>query len=70
MPIEHIGLGVPDIAAAKSYHDEPMPLFGFEPCFGNGYRPEGLGRTGIYLYEATEVEGYSRHGVGLHTLPL
>ena len=29
MPIDHIGLGVPDVEAAKAYYDEFMPLVGF-----------------------------------------
>jgi hypothetical protein len=29
MPIDHVGLGVPDVDAAKAYYDEFMPLVGF-----------------------------------------
>lgn len=26
--IDHIGIGVPDLAAAKAYYDELMPVWG------------------------------------------
>jgi catechol 2,3-dioxygenase-like lactoylglutathione lyase family enzyme len=68
MPIEHIGLGVPDVEAAKVYFDELMPLVGFQPCFGNGYCPDDLQGTQLFLYEARESGRYSRHGVGLQHL--
>ena len=29
MPIDHIGLGVPDVDAARTHYDEFMPLVGF-----------------------------------------
>jgi hypothetical protein len=42
MPIDHVGLGVPDVEGAKVYYDEFMPLVGFvrewETCTG---RPTG-----------------------------
>lgn len=68
MPIEHIGLGVPDVDAARAYFDELMPMVGFKPCFGNGYCPDESPGTQIFLYAATETQGYSRHGVGLQHL--
>lgn len=68
MPIEHIGLGVPDVDAAKAYFDELMPMVGFEPCFGNGYCPENFQGAQLFLYEAREAEDYSRHDVGLQHL--
>lgn len=39
MPIEHFGLGVPDVEAAKKFYDEFMPLVGYMPAFGTGYVP-------------------------------
>jgi catechol 2,3-dioxygenase-like lactoylglutathione lyase family enzyme len=68
MPIEHIGLGVPDVDAAKEYFDELMPMVGFQPCFGNGYCPEGFQGTQLFLYAAREDQDYSRHQVGLQHL--
>ena len=68
MPIEHIGLGVPDVDAAKAYFDELMPMVGFQPCFGNGYCPEDFQGTQIFLDSARENQDYSRHEVGLQHL--
>lgn len=68
MPIEHIGLGVPDVDAAKAYFDELMPMVGFEPCFGNGYCPGDFEGAQLFLYEAREARDYSRHDVGLQHL--
>ena len=68
MPLEHVGLGVPDVDAAKAYFDELMPMVGFQRCFGNGYCPEDFEGTQIFLYAAREVQDYSRQGVGLQHL--
>jgi catechol 2,3-dioxygenase-like lactoylglutathione lyase family enzyme len=65
MPIEHLGLGVPDVDAAKVYYDELMPIVGFQPCFGNGYCPEDFQGAQLFLYPTRQAAGYSRHGVGL-----
>lgn len=66
MPIEHIGLGVPDVDATKAYYDELMPMVGFKPCFGNGYCPEDFEGAQLFLYPAHEAGEHSRDGVGLH----
>ena len=68
MPIEHIGLGVPDVDAAKEYFDELMPMVGLQPCFGNGYCPEDFQGTQLFLYGALEDQDYSRHEVRLQHL--
>ena len=65
MPIEHFGLGVPDVAAAKDFYDEFMPLVGYMPQFGTGYVPKDWRGAQIYLYESTEDGTYSRYRVGL-----
>ena len=65
MPLEHIGLGVPDVDVAKEYFDELMPMVGFNPCFDNGYCPEDSEGTQLFLYEAKHPDSYSRHAVGL-----
>ena len=56
MPLEHIGLGVPDVDAAKEYYDEFMPMVGYQPCFGNGYCPDNFKGTQIYLYDADGLD--------------
>jgi catechol 2,3-dioxygenase-like lactoylglutathione lyase family enzyme len=66
MPIEHFGLGVPDVDAARAYYDELMPMVGFQPCFGNGYCPDDFQGAQLFLYPAAEPGQHSRHGTGLH----
>lgn len=68
MPLEHVGLGVPDVDTARAYFDEFMPMVGFQRCFDNGYCPEGYQGTQLFLYEAQEIRDYSRHDVGLQHL--
>jgi catechol 2,3-dioxygenase-like lactoylglutathione lyase family enzyme len=73
----HIGLNVPDLAAAKKYYDALMPLLGFEEFLAAddqfAFRPSG-GRPGTYLffYPAGEDDGdgygYSRERAGLQHL--
>ena len=65
MPIDHFGLGVPDVDEAKAYYDELMPLVGYQPCFGNGYCPNDWQWSQLFLYPSTEEGDYSRDGVGL-----
>jgi catechol 2,3-dioxygenase-like lactoylglutathione lyase family enzyme len=65
MPIEHFGLGVPDVDAAKSFYDEFMSLVGYTPAFGTGYVPTNWQGAQIFLYPALEEGSYSRHRTGL-----
>jgi catechol 2,3-dioxygenase-like lactoylglutathione lyase family enzyme len=65
MPIEHFGLGVPDVDAARVYYDELMPMVGYQPCFGNGYCPDDFQGAQLFLYPAREPGKHSRLGVGL-----
>lgn len=65
MPIDHIGLGVPDVAAATAYYDELLPLLGFVREWEVGYRATDWYGAQIFFYPALEADGYSRHGVGL-----
>jgi catechol 2,3-dioxygenase-like lactoylglutathione lyase family enzyme len=68
VPIDHLGLGVPDVAAAVEYYDELMPLVGFVREGVTGYRPTDWKGAQIFLYPALEPGPYSRHGVGLQHL--
>jgi catechol 2,3-dioxygenase-like lactoylglutathione lyase family enzyme len=69
----HLGINVPDLAVAKSYYDELMPLVGFTTFFSAGdeiaYRPAG-GKPGtfLFLYPAAADTGYSREAPGLQHL--
>ncbi|WP_425300977.1 VOC family protein [Nocardia farcinica] len=68
--IGYFGINVPDLAAAKAYYDELVPLLDFEEFLGAddqfAYRP-ARGKPGTYLfvYPAAEDAAYSRHGTGL-----
>ncbi|HEX2058968.1 MAG TPA: VOC family protein [Actinomycetota bacterium] len=71
--IDHIGLGVPSLAAAKSYYDEVMPLLGYEPFFANErqfsyQRTKGKPGTRVFFYTADEEGGYSHRRTGLQHL--
>ena len=65
MPIDHFGLGVPDVDAAKAYYDEFMPLVGFVREWETGYRATDWYGAQIFLYPALEDGDYSRHRIGL-----
>jgi catechol 2,3-dioxygenase-like lactoylglutathione lyase family enzyme len=68
----HLGINVPDLAAAKSYYDELMPLLGyetFETTEECAYMPaEGKRGAYLFLYQALEPGEYSRHREGLQHL--
>ena len=66
MPIDHVGLGVPDVEAAGAYYDQLMPMLGLHPCFGNGYCPTEEDGSQLFLYSTVDEDGYSRYGPGLH----
>jgi catechol 2,3-dioxygenase-like lactoylglutathione lyase family enzyme len=69
----HLGINVPDLAAAKHYYDAIMPLLGFDRHLDAAdqfaYRPAG-GKPGTYLfvYPSAEPFTYSRHRTGLQHL--
>jgi catechol 2,3-dioxygenase-like lactoylglutathione lyase family enzyme len=69
----HIGINVPDLAAARRYYSVLMPLVGFESFLDAAdefaYRPMA-GKPGTYLffYPAAEQSTYSRHQTGLQHL--
>lgn len=69
--IDHIGIGVPDLAAAKRYYDELMAILGLKPWFAGGnpnYGPDGVGGSQIFFYQVEGSEPYSRGRPGLHHL--
>ena len=73
--IDHIGLGVPDLAAAKRYYDELMPILGLTQWFPTtaagefNYGPDGARGTQVFFYQALEPEArHSRHATGLQHL--
>lgn len=72
--LDHIGIGVPDLAAAKRYYDELMPILGFCAWFPTGddgtfnYGPDGAMGPQLFFYRALEPDRHSRHGTGLQHL--
>ena len=70
----HIGINVPDLAAAKDYYGVLLPLVGFEPFLSAddqfAFRPAGAKPgTFLFFYPAAEAgDPYSRHRVGLQHL--
>jgi catechol 2,3-dioxygenase-like lactoylglutathione lyase family enzyme len=72
--IDHIGLGVPDLAAAKQYYDQLMPILGLKQWFPTtasgefNYGPDGAIGSQIFFYQALEADPHSRHGTGLQHL--
>jgi len=72
--IDHIGIGVPDLAAAKRYYDELMPILGLHPWFPTtpdgtfNFGPNAATGPQIFFYQALEPDDYSRHGIGLQHL--
>jgi catechol 2,3-dioxygenase-like lactoylglutathione lyase family enzyme len=65
MGIDHFGLGVPDVEAAKAYYDEFMPLVGYVRQWEVGYRPVDWQGAQIFFYPTLEDGDYSRHRIGL-----
>ena len=65
MGIDHIGIGVPDVEAAKAYYDEFMPLVGFVREWELGYRPTDWYGAQLFFYPALEDGDYSRDRTGL-----
>lgn len=71
--IDHIGIGVPDLEAAKRYYDELMPVLGLKQWFKSdggsfNYGPDGGRGTQVFFYPALETGDYSRHRTGLQHL--
>jgi catechol 2,3-dioxygenase-like lactoylglutathione lyase family enzyme len=71
--IDHIGIGVPDLAAAKQYYDELMAVLGLRAWFETGsegplnYGPDGALGSQLFFYRV-EPGTYSRGQPGFHHL--
>jgi catechol 2,3-dioxygenase-like lactoylglutathione lyase family enzyme len=72
--IDHVGLGVPDLAAAKEYYDELMSVLGLREWFATGpegplnYGPDGALGSQLFFYKAEQAGTYSSGQTGLHHL--
>ena len=68
MPIDHIGLNVPDVPAALEYYDELLGMLGYVRGWEVGYRPHDWYGAQLFLYPATEPGADSRLTMGLSHL--
>ncbi|MGF0540573.1 VOC family protein [Agrobacterium sp. ES01] len=70
--IDHIGIAVPDLTAAKAYYDALMPILGLKEWFKTepefNYGPDGVPGTQLFFYQAKDAGTYSRHAIGLQHL--
>ncbi len=69
----HLGINVPDLAAAKHYYDALMPLVGFETFFAAddefSYRPaDNKPGTFLFFYPSALAGTYSPEQTGLQHL--
>src|SRR4051812_23371529 len=69
----HLGVNVPDLAAARAYYGTLMPRLGFEVFLDDddqlAFMPTGGKRgTFLFLYPSLEDAAYSRHRTGLQHL--
>ena len=72
MPLDHIGINVPDTGPARAYFDALMPLVGFEPFFAGddwfSYAPGAGQGTQLFFYTAEHQGDHSRLQSGLQHL--
>jgi catechol 2,3-dioxygenase-like lactoylglutathione lyase family enzyme len=72
MPLDHLGINIPDVAPARDYFDALMPLVGFEPFYAGedwfSYAPASGHGTQLFFYTAQDEGSYSRHQPGLQHL--
>jgi catechol 2,3-dioxygenase-like lactoylglutathione lyase family enzyme len=72
--IDHIGIAVPDLVAAKEYYDGLAQVLGLREWFDTGpegplnYGPDGATGSQLFLYQAEGPGTYSRGQTGLHHL--
>lgn len=69
----HLGINVPDLAAAKRYYDQLMPMFEFDEFFSRldefAYLPaQGKRGTYLFFYPSGRDGEFSRHQTGLQHL--
>lgn len=72
MPLDHIGINVPDVASAQEYYDALVPLVGFKPFMSGAdwfsYGPVRGNGTQLFFYAAQDGGSYSRDRPGLQHL--
>jgi catechol 2,3-dioxygenase-like lactoylglutathione lyase family enzyme len=73
VPLGHLGINVNDLAAAKDYFDQIMPLLGYEDFFVAAeefsYRPvDGKPGTFLFFYPSERTVEFDRTATGLQHL--
>ena len=68
MPIDHIGLNVPDVPAALAYYDELFAMVGYVREWETGYRPHDWYGAQLFLYPALDDRQHSRLATGFSHL--
>lgn len=68
MPIDHIGLNVPDVDAALVYYDELLGMLGFVRGWPTGYRTHDWYGAQLFIYPALQPGEDSRESAGLSHL--
>jgi len=72
--IDHVGIGVPDLAAARRYDDDLTRILGLREWFqataegSFNYGPDGDRGSQLFFYRAREPGASSRRRTGLHHL--
>ncbi|MES1248758.1 MAG: VOC family protein [Actinomycetota bacterium] len=68
--VDHVGIGVPDLAATKAYYDELTAILGLKQWFAGSvnYGPDGALGTQLFFYEAGAPGDYERSRSGFHHL--
>ncbi len=72
--IDHVGIAVPDLSAAKGYYDELMAILGLHEWFPTepggpfNYGPDGALGAQVFFYQAKGPEAYFYRASGLHHL--
>jgi catechol 2,3-dioxygenase-like lactoylglutathione lyase family enzyme len=72
--IDHVGIAVPDLVAAKEYYDGLMSVLGLREWFECGpggplnYGPDGAKGSQLFFYQAQEPGVHSLGQTGLHHL--
>src|SRR5712691_7683827 len=72
--IDHIGIGVPDLVAAKQYYDDLMYVLGLREWFETSpggplnYGPDGAQGSQLFFYQAEQPGTSSLRQTGLHHL--
>lgn len=72
MPLDHVGINVPEMEPARDYYDALMPLVGFKPFFAGddwfSYAPASGDGTQLFFYTARDDGPYSQDRPGLQHL--